>query len=65
MAGSAGERVCDCRFHQRVSNMWHSDVLKCVCLGARAVGLGRPVLYAQSVVDFYCDTLALSHFVFP
>lgn len=26
-----------------------SDVLKCVCLGARAVGLGRPVLYAQSV----------------
>ncbi|KAF8592453.1 hypothetical protein K439DRAFT_1400272 [Ramaria rubella] len=25
-----------------------TDVLKCVCLGARAVGLGRPALYAQS-----------------
>ncbi|GJE85999.1 FMN-dependent alpha-hydroxy acid dehydrogenase family protein [Phanerochaete sordida] len=25
-----------------------SDVLKAVCLGARAVGLGRPFLYAQS-----------------
>lgn len=25
------------------------DVLKALCLGARAVGLGRPFLYAQSV----------------
>ncbi|KAF8528928.1 FMN-dependent dehydrogenase-domain-containing protein [Hysterangium stoloniferum] len=25
-----------------------TDVLKCLCLGARAVGLGRPALYAQS-----------------
>lgn len=25
-----------------------TDILKCLCLGARAVGLGRPFLYAQS-----------------
>ena len=29
--------------------MWPTDVLKAVCLGAKAVGLGRPFLYAQSV----------------
>lgn len=26
-----------------------ADVLKALCLGARAVGMGRPFLYAQSV----------------
>lgn len=26
-----------------------TDVLKALCLGATAVGLGRPFLYAQSV----------------
>jgi len=26
-----------------------TDVLKAICLGARAVGLGRPFLYANSV----------------
>jgi len=25
-----------------------TDVLKAICLGAKAVGLGRPFLYAQS-----------------
>ena len=32
-----------------------SDVLKAVCLGATAVGLGRPYLYAQGVS--YCALL--------
>ena len=36
-------------FRQFINMATLSDVLKCVCLGARAVGLGRPVLYAQSV----------------
>lgn len=26
-----------------------TDVIKALCLGARAVGMGRPFLYAQSV----------------
>jgi hypothetical protein len=26
-----------------------TDILKALCLGAKAVGLGRPFLYAQSV----------------
>ena len=25
------------------------DIVKAVCLGAKAVGMGRPFLYAQSV----------------
>lgn len=30
------------------SHVW-TDVIKALCLGARAVGLGRAFLYAQSV----------------
>lgn len=32
-----------------IANNGAPDVLKALCLGARAVGLGRPFLYAQSV----------------
>ena len=32
------------------------DILKALCLGAKAVGLGRPYLYAQSVCTVYVIT---------
>lgn len=32
------------------------DILKALCLGAKAVGLGRPYLYAQSVCTVYIFT---------
>ena len=39
-----------------------SDILKCLCLGATAIGLGRPVLYAlnygQQGVEHLLETLA-------
>lgn len=31
------------------------DVVKALCLGATAVGVGRPFLYAQSVQCFFLD----------
>lgn len=31
------------------THSWRPDVVKALCLGAKAVGLGRPFLYAQSV----------------
>ncbi|KAK5008031.1 Cytochrome b2, mitochondrial precursor [Elasticomyces elasticus] len=38
-----------------------TDILKCLCLGATAVGLGRPFLYAlnygQEGVEHYIDIL--------
>lgn len=36
------------------------DVLKALCLGAKAVGLGRPFLYAQSVRLYRCVSTSLS-----
>lgn len=34
--------------HYRKTNLL-ADILKAICLGATAVGFGRPFLYAQSV----------------
>lgn len=43
-----------------------TDVLKCVCLGAKAVGLGRPPLYAlaygQEGVEHLVDSKSISDF---
>jgi L-lactate dehydrogenase (cytochrome) len=36
-----------------------SDVVKAVCLGAKAVGLGRTFLYAQSVSGRLVSTARL------
>lgn len=35
-----------------------TDVLKALCLGAKAVGLGRPFLYAQSVSQVLIANIA-------
>ena len=37
------------------------DVVKAACLGARAVGLGRPFLYAQSVSSVVMANLIKKH----
>ena len=43
-----------------------SDILKALCLGARAVGLGRPFLYAvnygQEGVEYLIESKTTSHF---
>lgn len=41
-------------FIRNLFHTLHADVLKALCLGARAVGLGRPFLYAQSVSAAIC-----------
>jgi L-lactate dehydrogenase (cytochrome) len=40
------------------------DVLKALCLGATAVGLGRPFLYAQSVRHFHSNSGILCAFTY-
>lgn len=46
----AGFRYASCYLtYKRIFDTCSVDVLKALCLGAKAVGLGRPFLYAQSV----------------
>ena len=53
MAESPEELVCfPDIFCFLLSQSRQSDVLKALCLGARAVGLGRTFLYGQSVRYF-------------
>lgn len=50
-------RNCVTRLSARFNNFRLCvDILKALCLGAKAVGLGRPYLYAQSV----CTVLAIA-----
>lgn len=41
-----------------------TDILKALCLGATAVGIGRPFVYAQSVGSTFdrssCDSIEIS-----
>jgi len=50
MAASIEELVrFETQYKIYANTSWTSDVLKALCLGAQAVGLGRAFLFAQSV----------------